>query len=193
MPKLRPPVLSLLLCLCLSGPAFADYEVELIVFERPALSLPDEAQGDAQGDAEIAPAPPREVYEPPENASDLPTTHPLAALAPFPPKLIEQGFTVLAQWRWEQPARSFLGAPQYRLPIPDLSESYLRIYRTTPIFADLILAMPGEADPFDTNPSADPPPPMTIINEKRRVRFQRIHYFDHPKYGALLVVNSLQE
>ncbi|MBX2869638.1 MAG: peptidoglycan binding protein CsiV [Acidiferrobacterales bacterium] len=33
-----------------------------------------------------------------------------------------------------------------------------------------------------------PPAPLFFINEKRRLKFKEIHYFDHPKFGVILGV-----
>lgn len=185
MPHLKSRILSLIFSLALPVAALADYEVELIVFERPSIAASSEGK----------PLPPLEPYQQPENARTLPLTFPLAALADLPPKLTAQGYKVLAKWRWQQPANTFIAAPLYRLPVPGLAESYVRIYRTTPIFADLTLAIPGTLptvthDGQHTLISA--PTPTPVINEKRRVRFRQIHYFDHPRFGALLLVNQIR-
>lgn len=65
-----------------------------------------------------------------------------------------------------------------------LAAGFVRVYRTSLIYADLNLQL----SPPVAQESAPAWPPHYFIAEKRRLKFKQIHYFDHPLFGAILQV-----
>ncbi len=80
---------------------------------------------------------------------------------------------------------------------------FARVYTTTLIYADLdlqftppliappdTLSLPTDGVGEDGDAFADEaaPQPYYFITEKRRLKFEQIHYFDHPMFGAILGV-----
>ena len=76
-----------------------------------------------------------------------------------------------------------------------LAAGFVRVYRTSLIYADLNLQLspPLPEASADDSQDAEAPPAATwqphyFIAEKRRLKFKQIHYFDHPLFGAILQV-----
>jgi len=69
-----------------------------------------------------------------------------------------------------------------------LAAGFVRVYRTSLIYADLNLQL----SPPPAQESAGWPPHY-FIAEKRRLKFKQIHYFDHPLFGAILQVWPVEE
>lgn len=70
---------------------------------------------------------------------------------------------------------------------------FVRVYATHLIYADVDLQLSPPSFWADTsasslNPNAPAQQPHFFISEKRRIKFRQIHYFDHPRFGALLTV-----
>ena len=95
--------------------------------------------------------------------------------------LLKSGYRVLHSMHWQQPAKQFHQAPIIRINNPANGlDGVLKVYKTALILADINL---GFTDTFQQNPD-----PIYFIQEKRRMKFKEVHYFDHPRYGAILTV-----
>jgi len=74
-----------------------------------------------------------------------------------------------------------------------LAAGFVRVYRTSLIYADLNLQLSpplpaaGDSQDAEALPAATWQPHY-FIAEKRRLKFKQIHYFDHPLFGAILQV-----
>jgi hypothetical protein len=96
-------------------------------------------------------------------------------------ELLGSGYRVLYSARWQQPAAVYQDAPVVGVSNPDgRLEGAIRVYRTSLIFADLMLGL------ADLVPNSEAP--LYFISEKRRLKFKEVHYFDHPRFGALVAV-----
>ncbi|MDD9810263.1 MAG: CsiV family protein [Gammaproteobacteria bacterium] len=74
-----------------------------------------------------------------------------------------------------------------------LAAGFVRVYRTSLIYADLNLQLSPPLPAADDSQDAEARPAATwqphyFIAEKRRLKFKQIHYFDHPLFGAILQV-----
>ncbi|MDD9884003.1 MAG: CsiV family protein [Gammaproteobacteria bacterium] len=73
-----------------------------------------------------------------------------------------------------------------------LAAGFVRVYRTSLIYADLNLQLSPPLPEAAAQDSEAPPAatwqPHYFIAEKRRLKFKQIHYFDHPLFGAILQV-----
>ncbi|MGI9311122.1 MAG: CsiV family protein [bacterium] len=221
-------VFALALALASGAAAAKQYEIEVIVFDRPdalaawrtAFAQDDVAQNDAPDDtppdhaqpqpddsqsareqldfsASRAAARLRRMDELAGEASARATFTQLGRLEVARLGLIKSGYRILNTTRWQQPTSTYRHAPLMPLGRPDsaLSAGFVRVYTTSLIYADLDLRL---SPPLQLEPSAHseivlaPPPvdaqPHYFIAEKRRLKFNQIHYFDHPLFGAILGV-----
>lgn len=111
-------------------------------------------------------------------------------------KLLERGYRILDTARWQQSTSSFQDAPLISLGSAEtaLSAGFVQVYTTALIFANVdlqlspILPSPADSEGIDEFSLTDTPAaqPHFFITEKRRIKFNQIHYFDHPYFGALL-------
>ena len=186
-----------------------EYAVEVIVFDRLDREVSTDEQWDfssprfAERLAEMAAlADKTSEYEITDRVSNLD----LVRL-----NLIESGYRILNTTGWQQPRSLYQDAPLISLGDPDtaLTAGFVRIYTTTLIHADLRLQLsppPAAPDPenssgadpdenvdVDADADADAPPPQPhyFITEKRRLKFEEVHYFDHPLFGAIVSVRPL--
>jgi hypothetical protein len=201
-----------------------DYHVEVIIFERPASSDPDQEVWN---------------FSPQNLAQDLQKFETLAAkasetefnstlefLAGAEASMRESGLRILRTASWIQPSAVYQNAPLVSMGAENstLPGAYIRVYKTSLIFADVdlqlnpfpvqefdqnngsatALATPTSADSNSQELSTDPEletataagvsaaeinyPARFFLSERRRLKFKEVHYFDHPKFGAILGV-----
>ena len=161
-------------------PAFArDYDVELMIFERIAPSAETEEQWTFGSNQILAHQ--EDLRTLATSSVNLPLKPSVNRLKRLETELRGSGYRLLVSSHWRQPAEVFHNAP-----IVDVSQTesglqgFIKIYKTSLIFADLNLGL--------VDPSVDPLLPSYFIGEKRRLKFKEIHYFDHPRFGAILGV-----
>ena len=160
-----------------SGVAAArDYQVELLVFER--VNPGSNAEEIWNPESNVVETRRRELAEMGQLASSTNTRPGVNRLKRVEENLKNAGYRVLAASRWVQPARVYQNAPVISIGSAGSSVTgFLRVYKTSLIFADLLLAL---RDPAEG--------PIYFIKDKRRLKFKEVHYFDHPKFGAILSV-----
>ena len=108
------------------------------------------------------------------------------------------GYHVLAHNRILRTRSSPFGKRQYWLlsAVPDLESrltTYFRLYTTGPFFLQSsILYRPGlkiaPAAGLSGSSHDLQPGESLAIQETRRIRFNEVHYLDHPSFGALIVL-----
>lgn len=160
------------------------YEIEVIVFENRRPELEGDELWTTQ---EVRPL----VDELREAlvASPAALESPLTAAAE---QLDKDGhYRVLAHRHWSQTAEAKSMAKPVRLnDASHQTDGTIRFYLSRFLHVDLNLIM---ADPsaglFPDNP-ADYQGPVFWISAQRRVKAQELHYFDHPRFGALVRVNQ---
>lgn len=106
-------------------------------------------------------------------------------------RLIESGYRILINAKWTQPAKVYRHAPVVSLSNlqPLISQAYIKIYKTSLIFANVDIAYNLPIHTIAPNRQAITP--LTFfMAEKRRLKFKEIHYFDHPQFGAIIGVWS---
>ncbi len=188
-----------------------DYHVEIIVFKQGANSPDDSEVWDFSSESlseELA-----KMTELAAQSVDL-KQQAVNRLATIKNNLQKSGYKILAAVSWNQPSAVYQHAPV--VSIGDESTTmplgFLRVYKTALIFADLHLQLSPtnnfnttvqqqsiasfEAEQIDqiTEQIADYEAdyeaeiPHYFIAEKRRLKFKEIHYFDHPKFAAILGV-----
>ena len=161
-------------------PVFArDYDVELMIFERISPSLETEEQW-AFGSNQIL-AHQEELRALATSSVDLPLKQSVNRLKRLESELRNSGYRLLVSTHWRQPAEVFHNAPIVNVSRRENGlQGFIKVYKTSLIFADLNLGL--------VDISVDRSLPTYFIGEKRRLKFKEIHYFDHPRFGAILGV-----
>lgn len=193
-----------------------NYAVELIVFQRtnhenPTDSVPVSQETIAQKRVHID--------QLAAKSSRKQATNQLYKLAGIQKTLSSSGYRILRTARWVQGSHVYHRAPLMSIGRPGsaLSAGFVRVYRTSLIFADIDLQLsPLTWSPWTTTPETSPPlqtpellesteleqagtisvnqpaaqkrQPYFFISEKRRLKFKEVHYFDHPEFGVILTV-----
>lgn len=159
------------LCLCLTLGLHAattvakDYQVEAIVFAQTTAHTAFESTH----------------YQPVAEANSEATTWPLE-----PEMLLDEAqriddsadYQLLAHYAWGQEVLPSSEAAVFLLPPADFSQplsGWIKIYASHLLFANLDLDYDGYR-----------------MTEKRRLKLNENHYFDHPRFGILLRVSRLQ-
>ncbi|MGB5706866.1 MAG: CsiV family protein [Arenicellales bacterium] len=166
-------------------PALArDYQIELLVFEPKNPSSESEEQWNAGSNQILADQ--ESMRGIAVAAVNLPLQKGVSRLKRIESELLSSGYRLLVSTSWPQPAEVY-----QRAPIVNISRSdnkligFLKVYKTSLIFVDVNLGL--------VDALIDPVLPTFFISEKRRVKFKEVHYFDHPKFGAILTVWPVEE
>ncbi|MYD77252.1 MAG: hypothetical protein F4244_11770 [Gammaproteobacteria bacterium] len=216
---------GLVLFAVLSARALANsYEVEVVVFERP--DSPDLALETWDFSEEHLEARHSMIEQMGELRAEIDLEKEIVKLAEFEEKLESGNLPVLKSARWIQPAALYEDAPVVSLGIEGtrLPFAYVRVYRTSLLFADLALQLSPEnpvilpmedlfepipeepdtplllptvpieisdediSDEIDPEilPEEIPDVPHYFLFEKRWIKFNEVHYFDHPAFGVIL-------
>jgi len=169
------------------GPVAArDYEVEIIVFDRLNRDAAVHEQWNFSSARIAARLEQMEMLA--ARASTRQTSRQLAGLEAVRRRLVQSNYRILDTARWRQPAAFYPNAPLIPLggPRSALAAGFVRVYRTSLIYADLHLQLSPPVP--DAQGAQAAWPPHYFIAEKRRLKFKQIHYFDHPLFGAILRV-----
>lgn len=159
------------LCLCLllglhaATSAAKDYRVEVIVFAQTAAHTAYESTH----------------YQPVAEANSVASTWPIE-----PEMLLDEAsridnstdYRLLAHYAWGQEALPSSEAAVFLLPPADFSQplsGWIKVYASHLLFANLDLDYGGYR-----------------MSEKRRLKLNENHYFDHPRFGILLRVSRQQ-
>lgn len=173
-------LLGLLVCLLPGHEASArDYQVEVLVFERTSVSTEVEEQWTPGSNSQLSN---REMLQSMLNQAGNQSFSPsVSRLARLEQELLGSGYRVVYAANWRQPSAVYQNAPVVPVGSPGSRiRGAIRIYRTSLIFADVALGLADIVQDAGT--------PLYYINEKRRLKFKEVHYFDHPRFGALLTV-----
>ncbi len=180
-----------------------NYIVEIVIFERSVNGEQREESWRPDSNQVLKG---RTILQSLENTSRRPKT----LTSPSLLKRIENnlnggGNRVIQSGRWALNARSYQNATTFDLSTGSL-KAFLKVYKTSLIFADLNMGLIARAptpaadirqqttlqnnqqslESVSTNLSS--PGPLYFINEKRRLKFKEIHYFDNPRFGAIIGV-----
>lgn len=164
------------------------YEIEVIVFEN---RLSDLEGGELWKQEQSTPAAAKK-----EETTAAGDKNPAESpLAPAKAALEKSGrHRVLAHQRWRQNAEAKSASKPVKVG-GDTGEfdGFLRFYLSRLLIVELNLALKdrsteGGVLAGDSEKGAA----MYRLNESRRVRISETHYFDHPKFGALVRVSSIK-
>ncbi len=201
-----------------------DYHDEVIIFERPGSSDPDQEVWNFSPE-NLAPHL-QKLQTLAAKASETEFSNTLEFLAGAEESMRESGLRILRTAHWIQPSAVYQHSPLVSMGAENstLPGAYIRVYKTSLIFADVDLQLnpltaqvtnldnssntalatatniisDSEAFSADTgleNTTIDGAtaveinyPAQYFLSERRRLKFKEIHYFDHPKFGAILGV-----
>ena len=158
-------------------PATSAYEIEVLVFEN---RLPD-LDGSEQWTA--TPDKPQETV----SAITLGTTPAGSDLAKVATALQNDArYRLLTHRRWIQAADNRLASSPVLVQTDNREvDGHVRFYMSRFLHVELNLAFQPQVPALG---SLEPAPAPYRLTEQRRIRSQELHYFDHPKFGALVRV-----
>ncbi|MFP5350428.1 MAG: CsiV family protein [Gammaproteobacteria bacterium] len=153
------------------------YEVEVIVFENRLPDLDGNEQWGA-GPVTAQEATDAIVIGGTPTGSDLAS---VAAALQSDPR-----YRLLSHRRWVQTADNRPASSPVLLRTENREiDGYVRFYMSRFLHVEVNLAFQPQAAALG---GVDPAPTPYRLSEQRRVRSQELHYFDHPKFGALVRV-----
>lgn len=91
---------------------------------------------------------------------------------------------VLFSGAWTQAERSYASSPLVRVDAQFLRGA-IRVYAPNLLFAEINLQLA----PNDISGQLLASDPKFFLNEKRKLKLNEVHYFDHPKFGVILRVS----
>lgn len=159
-----------------SAAAPSSYKIEVVVFQHQMPEL--------EGGENLASTRPRDlaadlaIAELPAAASD---ESELSAIVQALEK--DTRYRILAHQRWTQTAEAKSATRPVRISDAGQKlDGVFRFYLSRFLHVEMSLVLQDGATP---NPGDTP---VYRLQEHRRVRTQELHYFDHPKFGALVRV-----
>ena len=157
-------------------PAPGAYEVEVLVFEQRLPELEANEQWTTKAAAPTA-----------TDGITLGITPTASDLTPVATKLQNDGrYRVLLHRRWVQGADNKANAKPVVLGGENEElAGYLRFYMSRYLHVELNLGFRPATGAVGTDGGS---PAAYRLNEQRRIKSQETHYFDHPKFGAVVRV-----
>lgn len=163
-----------MLALCVSAPAqAADYLIETIVFKWKS-GPPVEETFSADPTDDAMPSRPRTG-----SGNLVQQVQPSLLLGAANSMQSAGAVDVLEHMGWTQSRAGQSGSPQIDLGAAAGSNltGWVRLYSNTYLFAEVDLAM------RDDNGE------MVRLKQRRRVKFNEVHYFDHPRFGVIVTIS----
>ncbi len=100
---------------------------------------------------------------------------------------------VLAYLRWQQSAEAKSASKPVKISSADGElNGALRFYLSRYLLVDLNLTLREAANGGLPSGTDKQTPPLYRLSEYRRVKLLETHYFDHPKFGALVRVSPIK-
>lgn len=163
------------------------YDVEVIVFQN---QMPDLEGGEIWRNNPEQPASPD--MDQAVAIGEAPA--PDAFLSPAANALEKSGrHHVLAHLHWQQTAEAKSVSKPVKISGPNgRLDGTLRFYLSRYLLVDLNLALQEAPSAGLFGISGQATPVVYHLNEYRRVRLLETHYFDHPKFGALVRVSPVK-
>ncbi len=98
---------------------------------------------------------------------------------------------ILKTLSWTQSSASYANSPLIRVDSPGYQlDGTVRVYAPNLLFTEFNLRYhPGVISPPQF---AMPDIEQYFLQEKRRLKLEEVHYFDHPKFGAVLTVRPIE-
>lgn len=178
--------LSCLVSVAQAAPATApsSYDVEIVVFENKRPDLDG-------GEIWLQPNTQLLASEVKSATATEPPTPEEAGLASAAGLLAQDGsYRILAHYRWNQVPEARSATPPVRIRSADQSlDGVVRFYLSRFLHVDVNLAF-ADSKLDLTNDASPGSGTIYRLSEHRRVKTQEYHYFDHPKFGALVRVTQ---
>jgi Peptidoglycan-binding protein, CsiV len=168
-------------------PAPNTYDVEVIVFQN---QMPDLEGGEIWRNNPEQPASP----DMDQAVAIGEAPGPDAFLSPAADALEKSGrHHVLAHLHWQQTAEAKSASKAVKISGPNGQlDGTLRFYLSRYLLVDLNLALQETPSVGIFGVGEQAGPVVYHLNEYRRVRLLETHYFDHPKFGALVRVSPVK-
>lgn len=160
-----------------TSPPVPSYDIEVLVFE---MRLPDYEGAELWTTDNLKPVETADAVA----IGETPVASELSGAATA--LRADSRFRVLLHKRWTQPAEARSSTKPVRLSTGDRElEGTLRFYIARFLHLEVNLAFQPIALVQTAFPAESP---AFQINEQRRIKTQELHYFDHPKFGAIVRV-----
>lgn len=194
-------IASMLTCMILLS-SFAhagDYAVEIIVFEQLNNQADESGTYLEQWDFswKLTAERIRRIKTLSQKATAYKTLDQLFHLETIRTDLINSNYRILETVSWQQPGYFYQNAPIVKFGSTDteLITGLARFYKTALIHVDVDLKFspttiqsPNYVTSFNGSNNVGTEQPHYFISENRRLKFNNIHYFDHPYFGVILGV-----
>lgn len=170
-----------------AAPATSQYEVEVIVFENRLADL-EGGEIWARGPEKPAAAAKDDAIA----AGQIPPAD--SALSAAAAALEKSGrHHVLTHLRWQQSAEAkSVSKPVKLANTAEGLDGSLRFYLSRFLITELNLALRETRGGGTSGGDAEQGPVTYRLNESRRIKVSETHYFDHPKFGALVRITPVK-
>jgi len=160
------------------------YEIELVVFENRLTDLEGGELWTRGPEAAVSTEKDESVAIAEKPAADSPLSAAVAALE-------KSGrHHVLAHLRWQQSAEAKSASKPVKISnVEGGLDGSLRFYLSRFLVLDLNLALRESPSGGIFDGSAGNETTVYRLNEPRRIKLSETHYFDHPKFGALVRIS----
>jgi len=99
---------------------------------------------------------------------------------------------------WSQKTSDPKKAPYVEVILPDINNrgdtlrGILRLFATDLLYIDVLMRYNARPSTVLSSQSDTSSLPFYFIDERRRVKFNEVHFFDHPRFGILVSVHAIQ-
>jgi len=110
---------------------------------------------------------------------------------------VSRNYEIIFHGRWSQTTSDRKKSPHVLINLPAIKDQthsmagILHLFSTDLLYIDTLLRYRPEKELFVQNKDSSEENairPYYFIKERRRIKFQEVHFFDHPKFGAILTV-----
>lgn len=158
------------------------YHVELIVFEQLNSVSDEQAPIATVPDSPFSPSTANTLIQPSENSTLLESANKLRR-SPF--------YQVHYHQSWRQPIQTKSQAKSLQIiSADDMIHGQIRLHKGTYLFATLDLQL-NRVSRQNNSWSDASEIRKPYLQDSRRVRSKKLHFFDHPKLGALLKLTPI--
>ena len=109
-----------------------------------------------------------------------------------------QNYRIIFYGGWSQKTSNRKNAPYVEVNLPeiygrgDALTGVIRLFATDLLYIDVLMRYTPPATSGVNSHNSSDPLLFYFIDERRRVKFDEVHFFDHPKFGVLVSVRPIK-